>query len=166
MAVVNLLSTQLTNRDATPVVLNNPLNTGSRLSNSKGLITTGTADSIASIYRMCTVPTGACIESLLLSCAAIATAPAGDIGVYRTTADGSAVVSVAFFASAQLFSSALYNTEILNESTTNTPAKQLQPLWQALGVATDPGGFYDICITLTVATTAAGDIALKAIYSM
>lgn len=166
MAVVNTKSDVITNRDAIPSVLNNPNNTFGMLQESSGYVALVSGDSIASVYRMCQVPSNARLSSLKLSCTAVTTC-AADIGAYRATAvDGTAgaVVDVDYFASAQSLASALTNSEVLNESTTNTPAKQNQPLWQALGESVDPGGFYDICVTLTAAAGSAGSMTLKATF--
>lgn len=165
MAVVGLKSTQLTNRDATPPSLSNPSYSKSNLMESEGYVTAGSADSIGSIYRLCQVPANARISQILLSCGAITSATA-DIGVYKCTADGGAVISAAFFGSAVAISSALTNSDITNESTTNTVAKQEQMLFQALGVSTDPETYYDICLTLTAAATASADVSLKTRFTM
>lgn len=166
MAVVNVKSAAITNRDATPAVLNSPHSTFGFLQESVGYVAVTSGDSIASIYRMCQVPTNARIASLKLSCTAITTC-AADIGAYRvTSADGTAgaVVDVDFFATAQSLASVLINSDVINESTTNTPEKQAQPLWQALGEASDPGGFYDLAITLTAAAGSGGSMTLKATF--
>lgn len=167
MAVVNTKSDAVTNRDAIPLVLSNPASSMGVLQESSGAVSLVSGDSIASIYRMISVPTNARISSLKLSVTAVTTC-AADIGVYRvTSADGTAgaAVDVDFFASAQSLATLLINSDLINESTTNTPLKQNQPLWQALGVdATDPGGYYDICVTLTAAAGSAGTMCLKAAY--
>jgi hypothetical protein len=92
-------------------------------------------------------------------------AGAGDIGVYRTNADGGAVVSVAFFGSAVSVAAANLNADVLNESGTNTEAKQAQPLWQAAGMTSDPKSQLDIAFTITTAiTTGLVPIAFRARY--
>lgn len=167
MAVVNTKSDVITNRDAIPTVLNNPSSTFAPLQESSSSVSLVSGDSIASVYRMCSVPSNARISSLKLSCTAVTTCTA-DIGVYRVTGvDGTAgaVVDVDYFASAQSLASILINSDVINESTTNTPLKQNLPLWQAVGESVDPGGFYDICVTLTAAAGSAGTMALKAIFA-
>lgn len=160
MAVVNLSATIIANRDATPTVLTEPSISNARMCEAQGYVTAGAADSIASIYRICEVPTNARISQVLLSNGAV-TSAAADIGVYRNTKDGGAVVSAAFFGSAVSIASAAFNTDVTNESGTNTVAKQQQELWQAAGLTSDPGGTLDICMTLTAAATASADAGLK-----
>lgn len=166
MAVVALKSGPITNRDASPKVLNNPIVGGGFAKIAAGVVETGSADSIASTYRMLSLPSNARVSSLRVFCDAIATAPAGDIGLYKTTADGGAVVDVDFFATAQLFSSALQGTEVKHEANANNGdiANLEKPIWSALGLTSDPGIMYDVVITLTVATTAAGTIGLECVY--
>lgn len=151
MAVVNRNSGLIANIVGQPQVFNSA-GTGSpgqRMS-TIGRITPAADDTVASIHRGVRVPSNARVESVLLSCAIAGVAGAVDVGVYKTAADGGAVVSVAFFASAQsLSAAALSRTECAFESTTYTYTKRCQPLWQALGLAADPGGEFDIAATIT-----------------
>lgn len=158
-------SAQITNRDAVPVVLNNP-NAGpvNRAFDSFARIgAVGTTDVSTDVYRMMEVPTNCRISSVRLWCAALGGSSAADVGVYRNVRDGGAVVDADFFASAQSLASALLNTEIATESTVYTIAKREQPLWQALGLTSDPGGTFDICLTLTATVNTSGDIGLNVI---
>jgi len=159
MGVVTLTSTQIANRDAVPAVINDGRLSKGALRSAYDSVTAGSADSIASIYTMVSVPTTAMVRAVLLSCGAV-TSAAADIGVYRTTADGGAVVSVALFGSAVSLASALTNSDVTNESASYTIAKRKQPLWQAAGLTSDPGGHLDICLTLTAAATASADVGL------
>ncbi len=161
MAVVFTKSPGITNRDAVPPVLNNSVIDRAQVRLSKDRVPVANGDSIASVLRVLSVQSNARIDALRLSCDAI-TSGAADIGVYRNTRDGGAVVSVAYFGSAVSIATVQNNLDVTNESTTNTIAKQVQPLWQALGLASDPNTTFDIALTLTAATTAAGDVALSA----
>lgn len=163
MAVVTLKAGPITNRDAVPAVINDGRKEKGALRSSIGRVDVTSGDSIASKLILAQVPTKAIVRDLFLSCDAI-TSAAADIGVYRNTADGGAVVDVDFFASAQSLASALKRTSVINESGNNTLVKQEQPLWQALGMTEDPGGTFDIVATLTAAAGATGDVALDAQY--
>lgn len=159
-------STQITNRDASPAVINNP-NSGpvNRAVSAFGKLTAVASDASGDIYRLFEVPTNIRVDSVRLWCAALAGSTAGDVGVYRNIRDGGAVVDADFFASAQSFASAVNGTEISNESTVYTIAKREQPLWQAVGLTSDPGGTFDICITLTATVNTGGDIGLALLGS-
>lgn len=163
MAVVTLKSAAITNRDATPPLLNNSNTNRGRVMGAVGLVTSNADDSIGSKFILAEVPSNARVLSVLLSCGAM-TSAAGDIGVYRNTRDGGAVVDADFFASAQSLASILTNSDVTNESTVNTPAKQAQPLWQAVGLSADTSSTLDIVITLTAAATASAAAAVKVQY--
>lgn len=168
MAVdLTLKSVQITNRDATPRVFNNPgLGAGGREKCVVGHLAAVTAAlSITSIIRLCEIPSNALVSDLRLTSAA-QTAGAFDVGVYRNTADGGAVVDQDFFATAVSCAAAVVNTDVLNESTTNTIAKQSQRLWEALGMSADPRSTLDIALTVagTDVTTGTGAIALRVRY--
>jgi len=155
-------STQITNRDSTPVVLNTAtLGPVAKAFNAVGKITAvGTTDGSGDVYRFFEVPTNARVDSVRLYCAALAGSSAMDVGLYRNTRDGGAVVDADFFASAQSLASALTGTEISHESTVYTLAKREQPLWQAVGLSADPGGTFDVCGTLTATVNTGGDVLL------
>jgi hypothetical protein len=164
MAQVTLKSTPITNRDATPPVINDGRLEKSALRMAIGSVTANADDSIGSKYVICSVPSRAMVREVLLTCPA-ATSGAADIGVYRTTGDGGAVVDVDLFASATSIASALSQSNVTNESTTYTIAKRQQALWEAAGMTSDPGGNLDIVITLTAAITAnGGAIGLEVKY--
>jgi hypothetical protein len=166
MATASVSSTQITNRDAAPRVLNNARITRGAVQSSCGTCEAGAADSIGSKYKLCSVPSNARMVQLLLSCDTMGTSGAADIGIYQTTDNGSAVVDADFFASAQALTSALKNSDVLFESdgtsSANDISKVEMPLWQALGLTADPKRDYDIVATLTAATVSAGTISLQA----
>src|SRR6185295_19805130 len=117
----------LTNREASPRVLNNPgLGGGARLKCAIGHIASVTAAlSITSVIRLVEVPSGAIVTRVEFQSAA-QTAGKFDIGVYRNNSDGGLVAftsSNAFFGTAIDAASAVVLTDVTNESTTYTIAK-------------------------------------------
>jgi hypothetical protein len=171
MAVVNLKTAQITNRDAVPIVMQ-PANIAEGMKRGAvGTIELANGDSIASTYRFFQVPSNAVIHNLQLYCDAI-TSGAGDIGIYQTPDNGGAVVDVDFFASAQSIASAITTgTEVQHEADATDAGAGFgladieKMLWQALGLTADPVRYYDVVLTLTAATTAAGTVALKCTYT-
>ena len=163
MAVVTLKSAVITNLDAVPSVINNGRLEKGAIRSSIGFVGVTSGDSIGSKAILASVPSTAIVRDVLLSCGAI-TSGAADIGVYRTTRDGGAVVDVDLFASAQSIATALNKTNVINESGNNTIAKQNQPLWQAAGLTSDPGGELDIVATLTAAAAASADLGIDVKY--
>ena len=156
-------SAQITNRDAIPSVLNTASNgPANRAFSAVGLVNAVlTTDVSGDIYRMMEVPTNCRVASVRLWCAALGGSAAADVGVYRNTRDGGAVVDADLFASAQTLVSAVNGTEISHESTVYTLAKREQPLWQAAGLSADPGGTFDICCTLTQTIAASGALLIE-----
>lgn len=174
MAVVNTKSTAITNRDATPPVLNDARIERSTLKSGIGSVAVGAADSATSYYPLVTVPTSAMVRAVLANATAGMTTLAGNIGVFKTTANSAGVTtgviantgSGTFFASAQSLASALNNSDVTGASGSYTTDKREQPLWQAIGLAADPGGFFDIGIVVTTANTgAAGRVGLEVQYT-
>lgn len=155
MAVVNVKGAAITQLDATPPTLPNSRLSRGGVRESIDVATVTNGDSIASTYRLCRVPSTARISQILLSCPAITTC-AGDVGLYRTAADGGAVVDADFFGSAVSLASALSNSDVTRESAVITVDKIGQPLWQQLGLSADPGVMYDVTVTLTAAAGSGG----------
>ena len=164
---LTLKSTAVTNREATPAVINNPgLGHGAVMKSATGYLASVSASlSITSIIRMVEVPSNAYIRGIYFQSAAQG-AGAFDIGVYRNNADGGAVADQNLFASAVNCASAVVRTDVTNESTNNTTALQEQPLWEAAGLSVDPHSTLDICliVTGTDVTTGTGAVKLEAQY--
>lgn len=160
MAIVALKSATVTNSDATPRVANTDGEgaLGRRVL-AYNFIQPSASDSATSTYAMVRVPTTMHVKEVILECAAAGGSAAVDIGVYtptrredtgRGTTLG-AVVDADFFASAVVISGALGPTNVTNESGNYPLNLRNMPLWQAVGLAADPGGKFDIVITVTVA---------------
>lgn len=166
MSVDHVKSTPITNLDASPVVQITAGEGGSAplKSISSGDVVGVASSSINATYQFVRVPSNAKVKQVLFDSEAQA-AGAIDIGVYYAT-DGlggkptsllaANAISQSFFASAVALTSASTQTDVTNEAGTFTPAKRNQPLWQALGLSSDPGGNFDIAGTLTTAITTGG----------
>lgn len=165
MAVVNTKSTLVTNADSTTQTLNALANDGGKLRSKVGTLEAVSGDSIGSTYRILRVPSNARVDALLVSSDDIGTTTAGDVGLYRTAADGGAVVDADFFASAlSLSGGALAKVDITYESAVVDTPNHGKMLWEQLGLSADPRVMYDIAVTLTAAADAAGTITLRCNY--
>lgn len=165
----NLKSTGITNLDAAPRVPNTAGRAGGvgRLvcvSDTLPAMTTG--GTAGGIMRMIRVPSNCIVKKVAWANAATVTVVDCDVGLYYSdVADGTSAanvaasgtaISAAFFASAVDMKTLVTAwTEITFESGTYTPTKAVQPLWQAAGLSTDPGGFFDIAFTNTSTTNGA-----------
>src|SRR5215475_3778691 len=96
----------ITNLDATPIVRANPWVHGGNTKQFAGTVEAVNGDSIGSTYRFFRIGSWMGPVGLTLFCDAI-TSGAGDLGLYRSAADGGAVVSQALFASAQSIASGI-----------------------------------------------------------
>lgn len=180
----HLKSAQITALDTFTPSLADVQNSGygapCRLQSVSGTITPVAGDAAGSTYQMVRVPTTACIKHVWLASAAQG-AGAVDIGVYYSdsTIDGTpaanqgAVVGTngkTFFASQISLASAVQQTdEIFQNIATSTAYQPNQintPLWSALGLSSNPGGFFDIVLTVdtTAITTGGGFVSLQVDY--
>lgn len=165
MAVVSTKSTTMTNRDSTPVVLSNNAITRAALKKALGVVSAANGDSIASKYYFCSIPSNAIVSSVQVSAPDIGTTTAADIGLYKTTADGGAVVDADFFKAAVVLNAgAIAKSECVNGNVI-TVANMEKRLWEHLGLTADPGIFYDVIGTLTGAADAGGAICVEVFYS-
>lgn len=173
MAVVQTKSTTITNRDAVPAVINDGRLERSTYESAIGSVAVGAADSATSYYPLCSVPSSAMVRAVLATCVAGMTTLAGNVGVYKNTKDsGGSTTGVpantgsgTLFASAQTFAAALNRSDITGASGTYDTIKREQPLWQAIGLASDPNTTFDIGVVVTTANTgAAGRLGLEVDY--
>lgn len=158
-AVVTLKSTAITNADATPIVFNSPSVEKGNERISRAVVAIGNGDSIGSTYRIARVRSSDKVNALLFWAPDIGTTTAGSVGLYDTTANGGAVVSAAFYASAVAFNAGPYNAvDVTYQALAagGSLANGEKRIWEALGLAVDPMKDYDIAITLTGAADAAG----------
>lgn len=160
MAVVTQKSTSITNLDAGD--LNPDYKSRGVLREAVDTIELANGDSIASTYRMFRVWSGWRVSDIIVDSDDIGTTTAGDIGLYRTNADGGAVVDADFFASALVLNAgALSNSNVTHESAVVDVANKGKRLWEQLGLTADPGLWYDVTLTLTAAADAAGTFTLR-----
>lgn len=161
-------SSVVTNRDAVPAVINSAQIDGARLRHKRGFGTTVTAAAEAgSTIRHFSVRSNDIVVQLMMDNTALGGTTAANIGLYRSTIDGGAVVDADFFASAVSLVSAAVQTNVTREAagTPNAVNYMEKPIWEALGLTTDPQLDYDVVTTLSAAATAAGTVCLTALIA-
>lgn len=176
MAVDHVKSTPITNLDATPVVQVTAGEGGpAPLKYIDGYATAVASSSADSTYQLVRIPSNAKVKRIVFESQAQG-AGAFDLGLYYAT-DGeggkptallaAAAISQAFFASVIDCASAVLPTDVTNESLTYTLAKRAQPIWQAAGLTSDPGGYFDIVATVktTAVTTGTGLFGIGVNYT-
>lgn len=164
MAVVNLKSSLVTNSDAALPIKNSVTDERGRVRNMVMTLETNADDSVGSVYRAFRVRSNWRLLGLYLKSDAIATAPAADIGLYRTAADGGAVVTATTYGTAVLLSAAITTAELNQLYEARDINRIAFKVWQDAGATVDPVIDYDLALTLTVATTAIGTVSLSLVY--
>lgn len=172
MAVEHVKGVAITNRDATPKVRNTTGEGGvGKVLQINDYVTVPASASVDSTFQLVRLPSNAKVKSIIFESEAMG-AGKFDIGAYYATggesAGASALLAAAaidqdFFATAIDCASAVTPTEVSNESGTNTLDKRNYPLWKMLGLASDPGGYIDICATVvtTAVTTGAAKLGVR-----
>lgn len=169
--MANQSSQVITDLDAVPVVKTNQLEVGGRQRVATAILslTTGAASDIKRLVRL---PSRAMVLKVELANEDLDSngvpTLATDVGLYRTTADGAAVVDADFFASAitQLQAAQLALQDVTYESNVVTIGNRAKPLWEQLGLSADPGIDYDVALTYTAgaATHANGIVLVRVTY--
>ena len=173
MAIVTTKSTTITNRDSTPSVINDARNERSHMISAYGNVAALSTDSVGSYYPLVSVPSSAVVKKVLLTCAAGGGTAAHSIGVFKNTANSGTTTtgvvantsSDTFFAATQTTVNALTNSDVTNASGTYTADKRAQPIWQAIGLTTDPQTTFDIAIKTTTVLTSNAQLALLVEYA-
>ena len=161
MGTEALVSDQISKLDATPALRSTSGEGGAGYSRELNAHVTSTSGKTGgSTYRFCRVASNIKLKSLVVEGAAQSVGKY-DFGLYYSDSavDGTpvaynngTVINASFFASDYSFASAVHPTNI-SDLASYTIDQRNKPLWQAAGLAADPGGFLDIVGTLTTTIT-------------
>lgn len=163
MAAENLKSTAVTNADATPVDMTGAYLQHGRLRESVAIVEAAGGDA-GSTYRFCRIPSSARVSALFFACDDLGTGLTLDIGLYKTAADGGAVVDADFFASAlDVATAALAEANLLHESGVVNIDDSEKRIWEALGLTEDPKISYDIT-AVSASAAATGTMKVRVQY--
>jgi hypothetical protein len=180
MAVDHVKSAAITSLDgATPPVaaVTGGQGQGNYLKEVSGYATAVASSSADATYQLVRLPSAAKVKEIIFESAA-QTAGKFDLGVYYATdgRSGPSKVTALLAAAAidqDLFAveidcaAAVAPTDVTNESGSYTIDKRIQPLWQAAGLSSDPGGYIDIVATVktTAVTTGTGRFGISVRYT-
>lgn len=162
-------STAITNAVATPRVPNPTGLDGGLVRRKQGFCVMTSTDSATSVYRFARLPSNCYMDAITMHCLDIGTTGTADIGLYYPTthANGGTVIDSDAFASAVNFHGGAvegphleFESGAANGLITNAEKR----LWEAAGLTSDPGGEFDLAITLAADTDAAGTILMRAYY--
>lgn len=172
-----LKSAQITNLDLTPAKANTAGEGGNYRSDAvDGYVTVAASDGAGTKYLLNRVRSTVKVKSIILANEA-QTAGKVDVGAYYAddvrylapgnSANAGVVIDQDFFATDVDLAAKVQPTDVTFESGTYTFDKWFQPLWQALGLSSDPGGFIDIVATVhtTDVTTGTGKLYLRTSFA-
>lgn len=182
MAVTNLKSVQITNRDATPKLLTDAGIGAGSINHSQDWVFSGGADSAASTWRLCQVPSEAFLGNIEFMNGALGSGCVLDIAAwYPTNLQSGGGAFIAQSLASTLISSnaflAQINGNVANATFTsglsNTAGGSFsginylltQPIWVILGLSADPECDFDLGFSVRVAASASGYIGMKASFS-
>ena len=174
MTTEALKSPAITNLDASPIVANTAGHgAAAALKEVDGWVTVSASMAAGSTYRLVRLPTKAIVKYVIFESEAQG-AGKFNLSVYYSdsTTDGTAVANQGvivpttgdqFFASDIDCTSAVVPTDKTNESGNYTIDKRVKQLWDALGLTTDPGGYFDIVAVIhtTDVTTVTGKMQIR-----
>lgn len=176
MAVDHVKSTFITNLDASPAVANTAGEGGpAPLKQVDGWATVIASGSVGATYQLARVPSNCKIKAVDFEWEAQG-AGKFNLGVYYAT-DGEGgkptALLVAAAINANLFATDIDTTSAggptneTSQSGNYTLDKRTLPLWNAAGLTSDPGGYFDIVATVhtTAVTTGTGKIGAKVTYT-
>lgn len=185
MAADTLKAVAISNLDASPAVANNTgVGAEGYLKSISDYVTvtTGGLASTSSTYKMVRLPSNAKVKRVELSFDTAADSNASptlawDVGAYYSdsTVDGTnsanqgASISVnAFLANVKIPAATGGNVDHVNADSAFAALSKQQPLWQALALAADPGGFIDIVVAVhaTAATAVSTNMYLEVQFVM
>ena len=163
MAVANTKSTQITNADAAPRVVNDVRSTHGRTRTSKATVAVLAADDDTSVFRFVRVHSSWSVVSIQILNDAIAAATVYHCGLHQTAANGGAVLDADCYASSvDINAGTTAWLELAYEARNITAVGQR--VYEDGGVSTDPNIYYDITLTGATVGTAAGDITMVVQY--
>ncbi len=170
MAVETAKSALITARDAVPPTAPKVVEAAAGpLKSVYAKVTVAVSASSASRYIFCSVPSNARLRELKVMCTTLGSDTTMDFGLWKTAKDGSAVVDQDRLASALVVGSPIaessYNN-VLSESADTAFTDLGKPLWELLGLSTDPGLIYDVCSVIMHVNGAevGGTVAIDLLY--
>lgn len=171
MTTEALKSTSITNSDASPPTVNS-VGKGApgALQYVGDYVTTTSGVTVGSTYKMVRIPSNCVVKKVEWEAEAMTQGPF-DVGLnYSDANDGTqpslqgTVIDADFFATAVSAASAVVPTDITAEAGTYTLDKRNQPIWQAVGLTADPGGFFDLVFTSTNTITAGAKMGARVFF--
>jgi hypothetical protein len=166
MATANTKCNNVTNRDATPRVMNPTYRMGGILKEQVGTVEILAADDNNSVYRVGFVHSSWRISDIIRYNDAITSGTDFDVGLYDTAENGGAVININCFADAvSLASGSVTGTNDLYEAGSDVGVEDIeQQVWEMAGLSSDPNKWMDVCYTGVAVGSGAGTLSVKIRY--
>lgn len=165
MAVVNTKALVVSNRDATPPVKSPAYISGGVVREIVGTVEVAAGDDNGSVFRLAGVHSSWRISEIDVLNDAITSGATYDIGLYQTAENGGAVVDADCYATDVSFTTARAATGAVE---LGFEAKDIinieKRVFEDAGLTTDPGRFYDLCLTGDAVGSGAGTISVRVRY--
>lgn len=176
MAVVDTNSTTITNLEASPPVMTAAITNHGVVRRVSETVAIAAADDDTSTYRFFRVHSSWSILSLKIVNEAITGGTDYDLGLYSTAGAGGAVVDADLYADGITLATAAPPVPPtaaapdgiecrFGDATTAVPGDVNNRVWQDLGLAADPGLWYDMVLTSVTVGSAAGNVSLICLYT-
>lgn len=174
-AQANLKSAAITSLDATPIVAPTAGKEGGagRANNIVGIVgPTTDGATTGGVLRAVRVKSNVKVRSIKIAQVAATTTASFDMGLYYSdsTTDGTSYVNIGDVIDADRFATGVDThaltswTEEAFEAGTFTVASTVKELWDAAGLSSDPGGYFDICLTNTATIADPATLAVMVEY--
>lgn len=178
MSTFNIKSTVIAARDTTAIKqMIDPVFATGTVFEAIGVERTGAAIiDAASTIRLCPVPSSARVSSLDYAAQALGTSaidiavwyptniPQGGLNAPAASLESTLISSSAFGANIAGVDTGIAWTDGLGTIAQNSIPKRSQPLWQALGLSSDPGIDLDMGFVVRTATSVQGYVGLRVRY--
>lgn len=163
MATVNTLTDIVTNLDATPKVMNGLHLMGGVLREQVGTVEIAAADSDNSVYRVGRVHSSWRVSEIKRFNDAITSGSDYNVGLHAIAEDGGAAVDDNLFADAVSLASA--SAVGVNDVFEALGVENIEKrVWEALGLSSDPGLWYDVTYTGISVGSGAGTLSAQVRY--
>ena len=145
-------------RDPASLKAQDGVNAAAEIRKIKSKVTITNGDSIASKYVLGSMPSNALIEpgSKLYFGAATSVTDA-DLGFYYPNG-GAVIVADCLINGHDIHTAGSTDLAGATGSGVATPANMAKPAWSLAGLSSDPGGNFDLVLTINAAATATADV--------
>jgi len=159
MAVVTVKSATITKKDADAADLIGSKAWGGYVQEWQDFVEVTNGDSSTSKFFLFEIHSSTRVSGVYITHPDIGTTGTCDIGLYEV--DGT-VVDADFFASAYSLKDGAKDEQVVTHESAVIGLEECnEPIWELLGLSSDPNKFYRVALTLTADSDATGKVKLR-----